>query len=291
MEVWGGSSAFEGAVSVPGNDVTVSCVPVEGNAAGGDIYYVSNCAAGLITRFVLADVAGHGSKVAALADRLRQLMRRNINNANQTVFAEALNREFAELSTDGRFATAVLLTYFAPTDHLIICNAGHPRPLFKREATGRWERLDFATPGVLGSGVSRSVGIANLPLGVLHPSEYEQFAVKLEPGDQVIAYSDALMEAKNGAGQQLGEDALLELVNRLDAGQDDSIVARLRAAVREYANGRPLDDDATLIWLHHNGANPPRMSWRDRAAYLRHALGIGGIDSAPRGSTPFSSDV
>ena len=122
MEVWGGHEAFEGGVSVPGNDVFVSCSPHTGDVRGGDIYYVSNCAAGIISRFVLADVAGHGSVVSSTASGLRDLMRRYINTPDQTKFARALNRRFS--SDAGRFATAVLVSYFAPTDHAIICGHG-----------------------------------------------------------------------------------------------------------------------------------------------------------------------
>ncbi len=86
------------------------------------------------------------------------LMRRHINTANQTRFAVDLNRAFSNLDLDGRFATAVLATYFAPTDHLIICNAGHPRPLLYRAAGNTWDLLDAKTPGP-----SRHAGLARKP--------------------------------------------------------------------------------------------------------------------------------
>ena len=82
VEVWGGSHAFDHAVSVPGNDVRISCTPHNGDASGGDIYYISSCAKGQISRFILADVAGHGAEVAHIALSLRTLMRKHINNAN-----------------------------------------------------------------------------------------------------------------------------------------------------------------------------------------------------------------
>ena len=179
MEVWGGHEAFEGGVSVPGNDVFVSCSPHTGDVRGGDIYYVSNCAAGIISRFVLADVAGHGSVVSSTASGLRDLMRRYINTPDQTKFARALNRRFS--SDAGRFATAVLVSYFAPTDHAIICNAGHPRPLHFSVRTRRWAFVDSLSPGVLAAGKPRELTAANLPLGVIHPTSYDQFALKLEP--------------------------------------------------------------------------------------------------------------
>ena len=96
---------------------------------GGDVHYISTCGAGYVTRLALADIAGHGESVDGLAIALRKLMRKYINTLDQTRFARALNRELTADVEFGRFATAVLLTYFAPTRHLIICNAGHGRPL------------------------------------------------------------------------------------------------------------------------------------------------------------------
>ena len=46
-------------------------------------YYASSCAAGRITRLLLADVSGHGKSVAAIAADLRLLMRRFINRWDQ----------------------------------------------------------------------------------------------------------------------------------------------------------------------------------------------------------------
>jgi len=275
MEVWGGNRAFAGWVSVPGNDVHVSCAPFTSGHGGGDIYYLSSCAAGLITRFILADVSGHGVEVAEIADALRKLMRRHINTADQTRFARALNEAFSGLSSDGRFATAVLLTYFAPTDHLIICNAGHPRPLHFDDRSARWRALDLTAPGVIAGPAPREVGIANLPLGVIDPTSYEQFAVPLAPGDMVLVYSDALIEAVGIHGRQIGEEGLLAILNALDPAQRETFAEDLRAAVAAAAGRPDLGDDATMILLSHNASNPPRQTLPRRIASMARSLGIG----------------
>jgi serine phosphatase RsbU (regulator of sigma subunit) len=285
MEVWGGSRVFDASVCVPGNDVEVSCTPFEGGRDGGDIYYVSNCASGLITRFVLADVSGHGEAVARIALDLRRIMRRHINTANQTRFAVELNSAFAGLELGGRFATAVLATYFAPTDHLIVCNAGHPRPLLYRAGKDTWELLDASTPGVLASRESSGtpVGIANLPLGVLNPTDYEQFALHLQPGDIVVLYTDALIEASrpDSPAAQLGERGLVELARGLSAAERTGVARALHDRVIAFAGGRPLGDDATLVALHHNAGDPPTLSWLDQIGKVARMLGLGSIESGP----------
>src|SRR5690348_6488670 len=121
MEIIGGNRAVRDLVHAPALDVWIDSRPLELNFGGGDIHYVSTCGAGYVTRLALADVSGHGSSVDHVAIRLRKLMRKYINTLDQTQFAKELNREFAATDDDGRFATAVLLTYFAPTNHLMIC--------------------------------------------------------------------------------------------------------------------------------------------------------------------------
>ena len=176
MEIWGGNEAIDNAISVPGIDAWVVSEVYHGDARGGDVHYISMCGAGRITRFMLADVAGHGEGVGELGRSLRKLMRRNINTLNQVRFARALNKQFASAGRVGQFATALLTTYFAPTDHLVICNAGHPRPLWYRAQTRQWHLLDGeadAPPAPLAADAPpTSDHIANPPDGysVISPS-------------------------------------------------------------------------------------------------------------------------
>ena len=75
MEVWGGNDAVQSAVTMPGLDAWVYSRPHQGDAAGGDVHYLSSCATGRITRLLIADVSGHRQRVADIAVRLRNLMR------------------------------------------------------------------------------------------------------------------------------------------------------------------------------------------------------------------------
>src|SRR5215510_5854058 len=73
MEVWGGSQLTERGVEFSGLDAWVYSKPYGQSQRGGDVYYASSCATGRITRFLIADVAGHGGSVAATAADLRLL--------------------------------------------------------------------------------------------------------------------------------------------------------------------------------------------------------------------------
>lgn len=253
MEIWGGNAAFDNAISLRGLDAWIFSRPYGDGASGGDIHYVSTCGHGHIARFLVADVAGHGPQVGPIATELRRLMRRNINKLDQTRFVRALNRDFQAFATGGIFATAVLTSYFAPTHDLLVCNAGHPRPMWYRADRGDWtilqERVDAAP-----------ARCRNLPLGIVEPTEYSQFSVALSPGDVVVLHSDGLTESRSPAGELIGEAGLLALARTLDVRRPQRIAGELVAALDAYRGHAPPDDDFTLIVLHHNGADPPRLS-------------------------------
>src|ERR1700691_3638351 len=170
MEVWGGSQLTAQAVAFGGLDCWVYSKPYGNAQHGGDVYYASSCATGRIARLLLADVAGHGISVAETAAGLRTLMRRFVNRLDQTEFVRLLNQQFTTLSKDGAFATAVVATFFEPTRRLIVCNAGHPRPLLYRAARQRWDFLGHALSQQAApeqAGAKKKAGPSNLPLGML----------------------------------------------------------------------------------------------------------------------------
>ena len=107
MEVWGGNAQVSRNFQVPGLHVWVNSRPYEDALGGGDVYYVSSCASGRITRLLLSDVSGHGAAVADAARCLRDLMRKNINLINQTRFVQAMNRQFTDQPDPTLFATAI----------------------------------------------------------------------------------------------------------------------------------------------------------------------------------------
>jgi len=110
-----------------------------------------------LAAILTADVAGHGA-VSHVATQLRTLMRRHVNQIDQSRLVHSMNQQFAGLSRDGCFATALVTTFFAPTNHLSLCNAGHPPPLLYRAATRQWSFLDQRCADVDLGGCGRAAG-------------------------------------------------------------------------------------------------------------------------------------
>lgn len=281
MEIIGGNRAVHNLVSSPGMDIWLDSRPCEG-AAGGDIHYFSMCGSGRVTRLAVADVSGHGPVMDEIAQKLRQLMRKHINLLDQTRFAQAVNQEFMVQAEDNYFATIILLTYFAPTDHLIVCNGGHPRPIWYSTRHGRWVPLDPATPDT-GSSIREAKGtyrlspVSNLPLGIVERTDYHQFTVKLDKGDFVLVYTDALTEARDPGGQILGEDGLMGILEGLRPTGAEQMGRLLLDRVDQWRGSAAPDDDQTLIVLQHNATEPPAIGFGGAIRTMLKMLGLKSV--------------
>lgn len=246
LEVCGGSQLTARGLVIGGLDAWVYSRPHGQSPRGGDVYYASSCAAGRITRLLLADVSGHGKTVAGIAADLRVLMRRYVNRPDQSEFVRLLNEQFAALSRNGAFATAIVTTFFSPNRRLVLCNAGHPRPILYRASKEEWSLLGEERS-------QRGATSSNLPLGILSMTEYEHFDLELEPGDCVVTYTDALIESSDADGEQLGEDGVLHLLKLLGNAQPEKLIAELLGEIAERYPENLSADDVTVLLLRANG--------------------------------------
>lgn len=249
-EVWGGNDSVDRAVTMMGLDAWVLSQPHAGDDQGGDIHYLSSCATGRITRMLVADVSGHGQVVADLARRLRDLMRRYMNFVDQGKLVGGLNSEFSKEASSGRFATAIVATFWAPTDELDITNAGHPSPMVYRANTKSWELLERL--GAKGADKSTA---DNIPLGIIDESTYSHQRIRLRRGDLVLIYTDALIEARREGVPLLGQEGLRRMLGGLDATKPEQLLSGLLSSIRKYAEGK-VDDDATMLLLRTNAFKP-----------------------------------
>jgi len=264
LEIWGGNQGVEEHVHRPGLDVWVYSCPHENAGSGGDVYYLSSCASGRISRLLLADVSGHGPRVSRLARRLRDLMRQHVNRISQTQFVEGMNREFVELNQEGSFATAIVGTFFASTHSFQLSVAGHPPPLLYRRNTGRWEIFEIAPDAAV------STGLHDTPWGISESAAYGETHLTLGVGDMILAYTDGVTEARAADGNLLDSKGLLNLVQQLDATRPDRLLQCLITTIRD-ATTAPIDDDLSLLLACADGS---RASWWNTVLAPFRLLGI-----------------
>ena len=248
MEVWGGNVETNRALEMPGLRVWISSNAYGSAEQGGDVYYISACASGRITRFLLADISGHGQEVAQTAVRLRDLMRKNVNVVKQRRLVQAMNEQFASVTADGRFATALVCTYFQPTHSFQWSNAGHPPPFLFRHKEQAWSILQ-----------SKESDAGDIPLGIDESTGFSVSKVKLQPGDLVVCYSDAFNESLSPQGSVIGVRGLFDVVSHLNQ-PPDKLIAAIETELKKLNEDNLSTDDATMAVLQ---AVPGRTSLKD----------------------------
>lgn len=130
-EVWGGNTKVDELVDLPGLAGIINSIPLEPAINGGDVYYLSVCDKGLLSRIVLADVAGHGEAVSKIAITLRNLLRKYMNSLDQSGLMQDINEAFGSGDRETfQYATAAVLGYFIKTGELFFAMAGHPPALW-----------------------------------------------------------------------------------------------------------------------------------------------------------------
>jgi phosphoserine phosphatase RsbU/P len=201
--------------------------------------------------FILADASGHGLAAAVVAAMLTAIVRAfpSVVQPGPESVCEALtfaNAHLCEKRIERSFVTAVLGVYVPARRELHFSRAGHPLPMLKRK--GRpWEELKEA---------------GGLPMGIMDGTRYESAKIGLGVGDVLLLYSDGIIEAGDGTGEQFGTErlgaALTAAVDRDGVGGEggggggadaQSILEEIEAAVLMFSRGTAAGDDRTLLVL------------------------------------------
>ena len=251
LEVWGGNGPAESDFQRPGLDIWIRSHSTDATAGGSDLYMVSSCASGRITRTMLADICAYGSLFFDTASALRRLMKQNINTIQQSRLVRQLSRRLEESSHDGCYATAMISTYFAPTRAFTLCNAGHPPPLVYRARKRQWSYARSATPSQCENSSSP---------GVIDHSAYQQLRTTLDVGDLVVCYSNSLTECRSQDGKIVGLDGLIARIDQHDAGEPSAIAGALLDDLKAEDPDNLAFDAATVVVYR---ATNRRVSWQD----------------------------
>jgi sigma-B regulation protein RsbU (phosphoserine phosphatase) len=209
------------------------------------VHYVSLCPSCIVSRIALADVSGHGQAVAALGEKLRELMQRYLLELSQVGLMRDLNEAVREELDGVHYATMVSVGWHSRRGLLELTNAGHPQPLWYRGTHQEWSWLETRR----GSERQRPAGV---PLGLLADIDYDRRVVKPQSGDLVVLYSDGASESTNLAGEELGPDQLMSIARGLDNSSAEAFGTQLTAALQAFRGGEEPLDDQTIIVLRRN---------------------------------------
>ena len=200
---------------------------------GGDYYDFISSNNGTEV-LALGDVTGKGIPASLLMASVRSVLRTQFENDHplpKTI--ELVNRSIHRDTPITKFITMFCGELDPMTHTFSYINAGHTDAF----------HLDYEAQEIthLNSG--------GLMLGIMDDETYEQGAIGLEPGQQIIIYSDGINEAQNTAGDLYGEVRFKEwLLNHPDYTPQETI-DRLIEDVKAFSESDEQHDDITLIVL------------------------------------------
>lgn len=185
---------------------------------------------------VVADVSGKGIP-AGLFGMVCKTYLRSLGMYGMISVDEIMHRVNNRLCEDNdtcMFVTALYAQYDPQTGTLYMVNAGHP-PQLLISASGevQWIKPPRPCPA----------------LGAIPHAVYEQMILKLEPGDQLLIFSDGVSEAMDTNNVEFGFERLAALFKDQPATSAQQTVERVFAAVTAYEAGVEQSDDITCMVL------------------------------------------
>ncbi len=220
---------------IQGCRISVAWQPV--GRVGGDYFDVlrfSDSQAGL----VIADVMGKGLPAALLMSNLQAAVHAYASpEIPPSELCAKVRRLVAPNLADGRFITLFYAFLDLARMRMTFTNAGHNAPLrVGADGTPAW--LELGGP----------------VLGEFTDGNYQQAEIELRSGDRLALFTDGIIEARDSAGREFGEQRLAQALGRLPRSGGDALSARLFAEVAAHCAGE-FHDDATLVIVTIDQAN------------------------------------
>ena len=221
----------------------------EQNEVGGDFYDAFEVPGGWM--IVVGDVAGRGAEAAALTSLSRYTFRTAGKLLGDPIATLGqLNAALRERPGLSLVSVCCLLLRVADGyAHADLVLAGHPPAYHLRR------------------GSARPVGVFAPFLGAYEHGGWEATTIRLEPRDQLILYTDGVIDTV-GQAERFGEERLAETLR--PAGGAADAVRRIEAALVEFAEGSQVDDTA-VIALERSPGEPAESGGVARGGAARVA--------------------
>lgn len=219
--------------TVPGCDVAVRCL--SRCKVGGDLCEILPVDEHR-TVFVIGDASGDSTPAAMVMTATRgalHALMESRRSRNQPIhppeIVAELNRAILHVTAAQQFITLLFGVFDGRTRTLEYTNAGHCPPLH------------------IDSGTVTELKSQGLLLGVMEDADYSSDTVLLKPGQQLILFSDGIVEARDLDENMFRNEGIL---NAIDSRTFKSAAETLRTIWNEYeahTGGRNLDDRTLMV--------------------------------------------
>jgi serine phosphatase RsbU (regulator of sigma subunit) len=224
---------------LPKRDPVIAGVEISGRMktakeVGGD-YYDYIPARGGELFLAIGDVSGKGVPAGLIMVMARSTLRSltSMRDVEPRLVAIETNRILKQDLKPGLFMSLLLARMNPARGTLRLAGCGHERPLVYRAATGRVEKID----------------LGGLVLGVVadNSKQVADADVVLEPGDQILLYTDGVTEAMDPGGGCYTLDRLAGIFAAHGSRAPVELLDEIDKDVARHTAGAEQHDDITLI--------------------------------------------
>jgi sigma-B regulation protein RsbU (phosphoserine phosphatase) len=184
-----------------------------------------------IQPLVLADVEGKGLSAALLAASCQAIFH-SLNELylfKPAKFIGKANALIHEITNGSRFITLFWMLLDDEVPALTYVNAGHNQPYL-----------------ISGTKVIK-LSAGGFLIGFSDCSVYEQKTILLSPGDIVCAFTDGVFEVQNPAGEEFGEQAMVEFIQQNSGLSAAELSNGLYKKIKNFSKHTSFRDDFTIF--------------------------------------------
>lgn len=212
----------------------------QARAVGGDYFDFLDLGREHVA-LVIGDISGKGTAAALLMANLQAHLR-NLRpmywnrpfvpfaQEQPARFLQTINRLFYENTGGNAYSTLFFGEFDDSTRSLRYSNCGHPSPLLLQN-DGRVERLDSTST----------------VLGLFNGWDCDIGECQLSPGDTLALYTDGVIESFNDAGEEFGEQRLVEALQQHRELPTPALLASVADEVRQFSPQEQTDDITLII--------------------------------------------
>jgi sigma-B regulation protein RsbU (phosphoserine phosphatase) len=223
-----------------GFELAARSLPAE--EVGGDFYDFHDLGEGTLG-LAIGDASGHGLPAALLVRDVVTGLRMGIEKELKVAHVfEKLNRVIHRSRLSSRFVS-VFYAELERDGNLVYVNAGHQPPiLFFRERTpGKVCEIELSNGGTV--------------IGPLPEARFRRGFARLQPGEVLLLLTDGILERRDKIGEFFGDDRVRAVVREQQAQSAETILSKLFDAALAWGDGRPWEDDATIVVVKRTAAN------------------------------------
>lgn len=201
---------------------------VPSRAIGGDFFEFIELPTGAVG-MVLGDVSGKGPAAALLAALVQGMFAVEASTGDSpAAVISRINARLAARHLESRFVT---LVYAVLTGDgcLQYANAGHNPPML------------LSRDGL------RALDAGGTVLGWLPTTAYRDETVVLQPGDTLVMFTDGVTEARDGEGNEFGDERLAATLRAHASASPAALLDQIFADVHAFSAGAEQNDDMTVV--------------------------------------------